>query len=106
MTRLVGNRAYGVNAGIEARFSQGQPWPISIITYDPPTQTGATGTTSSFVIPTQFRGDQLAPSTEAATYLCSTPRPPCPLMSARRSPRTAVRRPTTDTKVAPWRSVM
>ena len=60
LTRLVGNRAYGVNATIEARFSQGVPWPISIITYDPPTQAGATGTTSAFAIPTQFRGDQLA----------------------------------------------
>ena len=60
LTRLVGNRAYGVNATIEARFSQGVPWQISIITYDPPTQAAATGTTSSFAIPTQFRGDQLA----------------------------------------------
>ena len=39
-------------------------------------------------------------------YLCSTPRPLRPLMGARWSPRTAVRRPTTDTKVAPWRSVV
>nr|WP_241773983.1 cellulase family glycosylhydrolase [Micromonospora haikouensis] len=60
LTRLVGSRAYGVNATIEARFSQGVPWQISIITYDPPTQAAATGTTSSFTIPTQFRGDQLA----------------------------------------------
>nr|WP_184847466.1 cellulase family glycosylhydrolase [Allocatelliglobosispora scoriae] len=60
LTRLVGSRAYGVNATIAARFSSGEPWPISIITYDPPTQTAASGTTSSFAIPTQFRGDQLA----------------------------------------------
>ncbi|MBF9128807.1 cellulase family glycosylhydrolase [Plantactinospora sp. S1510] len=60
LTRLVGNRAYGVNATIEARFSQGVPWQVSIVTFDPPTQAGATGTTSSFAIPTQFRGDQLA----------------------------------------------
>ena len=38
---------------------------------------------------------------DRATYFCSTPRPPRPLMGARWSPRTAVRRPTTDTKVAP-----
>ncbi|MET0416204.1 MAG: cellulase family glycosylhydrolase [Actinoplanes sp.] len=60
VTRLVGNRAPGVNATIEARFSQGVPWQISIISYDRPTQAAATGTTSSFAIPTQFRGDQLA----------------------------------------------
>ncbi|MET8255501.1 cellulase family glycosylhydrolase [Micromonospora sp. NPDC005197] len=60
LTRLVGNRAPGVNATIEARFSQGVPWQISIISYDPPTQAAATGTTASFTIPTQFRGDQLA----------------------------------------------
>ncbi|MEU1753030.1 cellulase family glycosylhydrolase [Micromonospora matsumotoense] len=60
LTRLAGNRAAGVNATIEARFSQGVPWQISIISYDPPTQSAASGTTSSFAIPTQFRGDQLA----------------------------------------------
>ncbi|MEV4725018.1 cellulase family glycosylhydrolase [Micromonospora humida] len=60
LTRLAGNRAAGVNATIEARFSQGVPWQISIISYDPPTQSAASGTTASFAIPTQFRGDQLA----------------------------------------------
>jgi endoglucanase len=60
LTRLAGNRAYGVNATIEARFSTGVPWSISIISSDPPTQSAATGTTSSLVIPTRFRGDQLA----------------------------------------------
>ncbi|MFC6084889.1 cellulase family glycosylhydrolase [Sphaerisporangium aureirubrum] len=60
LTRLAGNRAYGVNSTIEARFSQGVPWQISIISSDTPTQTATTGTTSSFAIPTQFRGDQLA----------------------------------------------
>ncbi|MDG4832010.1 cellulase family glycosylhydrolase [Solwaraspora sp. WMMD1047] len=60
VTRLVGNRAYGVNATIEARFSAGVPWQLSILSYDRPTQAAATGPTSSFAIPTQFRGDQLA----------------------------------------------
>ncbi|GAA1514316.1 hypothetical protein GCM10009677_54400 [Sphaerisporangium rubeum] len=32
-----GNRAYGVNATIDARFSQGVPQQISIIFSDPPT---------------------------------------------------------------------
>ncbi|MEV0728205.1 cellulase family glycosylhydrolase [Polymorphospora sp. NPDC050346] len=60
VTRLVGNRAYGVNATIEAHFSHGVPWPISIVSHDPPTHAAATGTTAAFPIPTQFRGDQLA----------------------------------------------
>jgi endoglucanase len=60
VTRLVGNRAYGVNTSIQAHFSQGVPWRISIITYDPPVLSNATGATSSFAVPAQFRGDQLA----------------------------------------------
>nr|WP_225311950.1 cellulase family glycosylhydrolase [Microbispora cellulosiformans] len=74
LTRLAGNRAYGVNATIEARFSQGAPWQISVITSDPPTQAAATGTTSSFSIPTQFRGDQLA--TMEAKYADGSPAGP------------------------------
>ena len=60
VTRLVGNRAYGVNATIQARFSAGVPWRIDIITYDPPVLSSATGQTGSFNLPAQFRGDQLA----------------------------------------------
>ena len=60
LTRLSGGRAYGVNAMVQARFSQGVPWRINIMTYDPPTQQNASGTTSSFAIPTTFRGDVLA----------------------------------------------
>ncbi|GAB2974825.1 cellulase family glycosylhydrolase [Saccharothrix stipae] len=60
LTRLAGSRAYGVNATIEARFSTGVPWSIHVITHDPPIQSAASGTTSSFAIPTRFRGDQLA----------------------------------------------
>jgi aryl-phospho-beta-D-glucosidase BglC (GH1 family) len=74
LTRLAGNRAYGVNATVEARFSQGVPWEINIITYDPPTQAAAAGTTSSFAIPTQFRGDQLA--TMEARYADGSPAGP------------------------------
>nr|WP_246496935.1 cellulase family glycosylhydrolase [Sphaerisporangium rubeum] len=74
LTRLAGNRAYGVNSTIEARFSQGVPWQISIITSDTPTQSAATGTTSSFTIPTQFRGDQLA--TMEAKYADGSPAGP------------------------------
>ncbi|GIG40576.1 cellulase family glycosylhydrolase [Cellulomonas phragmiteti] len=60
LTRLAGDRAYGVNATLEARFSTGVPWRISIITSGTPVLAAATGTTSAFAIPTQFRGDTLA----------------------------------------------
>ncbi|MBO3101187.1 cellulase family glycosylhydrolase [Cellulomonas fengjieae] len=60
LSRLAGNREYGVNSTLEARFSQGVPWQISIITADPPLLGAATGSTSGLTIPTQFRGDQLA----------------------------------------------
>ncbi|MFJ3307221.1 cellulase family glycosylhydrolase [Streptomyces sp. NPDC086549] len=66
LTRLVGNRAYGVNATLQATFSRGVAWPIRVITYDTPAQSGTTATTGSFRIPTQFRGDVLA--TMEATY--------------------------------------
>jgi endoglucanase len=60
LTRLVGNRDYGVNATIQANFSQGLPWKIFIRTNDWPWVRDATGTTDSFAIPTQFNGDVLA----------------------------------------------
>ncbi|MEV2238274.1 cellulase family glycosylhydrolase [Micromonospora sp. NPDC049891] len=60
LTRLVGNRAYGVNASLQARFSAGVPWRIDVITYETPVLSSATGSTAAFAIPTQFRGDQLA----------------------------------------------
>ncbi|MFB6397409.1 cellulase family glycosylhydrolase [Polymorphospora lycopeni] len=66
LTRLSGNRAYGTNAVLSARFSQGVPWRINLVTYDRPVLANATGTTGSFTIPTTFRGDQLA--TMEATY--------------------------------------
>ncbi|MGW3562584.1 cellulase family glycosylhydrolase [Streptomyces sp. NPDC000941] len=60
LSRLAGDRAYGVNATLEARFSRGVPWRIDVITYDPPVLSNATGSTGSYAIPTQFRGDMLA----------------------------------------------
>ncbi|MFJ8364060.1 cellulase family glycosylhydrolase [Streptomyces sp. NPDC093984] len=60
LTRLAGNRAYGVNATIEARFSRGLPWKIYVTTYDRPVLSDATGDASGLTIPTQYRGDQLA----------------------------------------------
>ncbi|MBD0734907.1 cellulase family glycosylhydrolase [Streptomyces sp. CBMA29] len=66
LTRLVGDRSYGDNSTLQARFSQGLPWKIHVTTYDTPQQSGATGNTTSLVVPTQFRGDQLA--TMESTY--------------------------------------
>ena len=66
LTRLAGNRAYGVNATIEARFNRGLPWKIYVTTYDTPVLSNAIGNTSGVTIPAQFRGDQLA--TMEATY--------------------------------------
>ncbi|MFE9018154.1 cellulase family glycosylhydrolase [Streptomyces sp. NPDC007808] len=66
LTRLAGDRAYGINATIEARFSRGLPWKIHVTTYDRPVLSDATGDASGLTIPTQYRGDQLA--TMEATY--------------------------------------
>ncbi|MGW2422830.1 cellulase family glycosylhydrolase [Streptomyces sp. NPDC001709] len=66
LTRLTGNRAYGVNTTLQARFSRGLPWKIDVITYDTPVLSNATGTSGSFALPTQYRGDVLA--TMEATY--------------------------------------
>ncbi|WP_327692728.1 cellulase family glycosylhydrolase [Streptomyces sp. NBC_00459] len=66
LTRLAGNRVYGVNATVEARFNRGLPWKIHVTTYDRPVLSNATGNTNGVTIPTQFRGDLLA--TMEATY--------------------------------------
>lgn len=60
LTKLVGDRAYGVNTTIEARFSRGIPWQINVISNDAPVPADATGTGNSLTVPTQFRGDLLA----------------------------------------------
>ncbi|MEU9917360.1 cellulase family glycosylhydrolase [Streptomyces sp. NPDC051001] len=66
LARLVGNRAYGVNSTLQARFTRGVPWNIDIVTNDVPVLSDATGTTESFTVPTQYRGNDLA--TMHATY--------------------------------------
>ncbi|MEV4364521.1 cellulase family glycosylhydrolase [Nonomuraea sp. NPDC049625] len=60
LTRLAGDRAHGVNATIQARFSQGIPWQINVISYETPVLSGAAGTTESLTVPAQFRGDRVA----------------------------------------------
>ncbi|BEL04047.1 hypothetical protein Q0Z83_022380 [Actinoplanes sichuanensis] len=74
LTRLAGDRAHGVNATVEARFSAGTAWPISIISSDQPTQSATTGTTTSTTVPTQFKGDQL--QTMEAVYADGSPAGP------------------------------
>jgi len=75
MTRLLGNREYGVNATLDARFSRGVPWRIDIITHDTPVVSDATATTTAcdpdpwrdcLAIPADFHGDVL--STMEARY--------------------------------------
>ncbi|GHD29074.1 endoglucanase [Streptomyces violarus] len=60
LTELAGDRAYGVNSTLEARFSRGVPWRIDVITHDVPVLSNASGSTSGLSLPTQFRGDMLA----------------------------------------------
>nr|WP_307839227.1 cellulase family glycosylhydrolase [Streptomyces sp. MBT97] len=60
LTELAGDRAYGVDATIEARFSRGVPWRIDVISYDVPVLSDASGDTAGLTVPTQFRGDRLA----------------------------------------------
>ncbi|MEU8578068.1 cellulase family glycosylhydrolase [Streptomyces asoensis] len=60
LTELAGDRAYGVNATIEARFSRGVPWRIDVISYDVPALSDASGDTAGLTVPTRFHGDRLA----------------------------------------------
>ncbi|WP_405776728.1 cellulase family glycosylhydrolase [Streptomyces sp. NBC_01538] len=61
LTRLAGDREYGVNATLNARFSSGLPWQIDVVTYDRPKPLpAAKGTTEEFYILTDYRGDELA----------------------------------------------
>ncbi|WP_434090903.1 cellulase family glycosylhydrolase [Streptomyces asoensis] len=60
LTELAGDRAYGVDATLEARFSRGVPWRIDVISYDVPILSDASGDTAGLTVPTQFRGDRLA----------------------------------------------
>ncbi|MFD5909820.1 cellulase family glycosylhydrolase [Streptomyces massasporeus] len=70
LTKLAGDRAYGVNSTLQARFSKGLPWQIDVITYDTPVLSDTTGTKDAFAIPTKYRGDDLA--TMEATYADGT----------------------------------
>ncbi|GAA3437585.1 cellulase family glycosylhydrolase [Kutzneria kofuensis] len=69
LTRLAGNRAYGVNSTLQVRYSRGVPWQLHVRSADQPVLADATGTTT-LAIPTQFHGDLLA--TMEATYADGT----------------------------------
>ncbi|MEV0273900.1 cellulase family glycosylhydrolase [Hamadaea sp. NPDC050747] len=60
LARLTGDRAYGVNAVLSARFDRGVPWKFRVITNDLPVLQDATGTTNAFKLPAAFNGDLLA----------------------------------------------
>ncbi|MER7581170.1 cellulase family glycosylhydrolase [Kitasatospora sp. NPDC097691] len=60
LTRLAGDRARGVNANIQVRYSNGVPWQLNIRSYDKPAMSDATGTADTLVIPTRFNGDLMA----------------------------------------------
>lgn len=57
---LISNNTHGQQAVLTAKFSGGADWKWHIIVYDTPQLGSATGTTNSFQIPTQFKGDRLA----------------------------------------------
>ncbi|MET8540625.1 cellulase family glycosylhydrolase [Kitasatospora sp. NPDC004799] len=60
LTRLAGDRAAGVNATLEVRYSDGVPWKLFVRSYDRPTMADATGTTAGLTIPTRFNGALMA----------------------------------------------
>ncbi|GHF67322.1 endoglucanase [Kitasatospora xanthocidica] len=60
LTRLAGDRAAGINATLEVRYSDGVPWKLFVRSYDKPTMADATGTLDGLTIPTRFNGSLMA----------------------------------------------
>ncbi|MGW2815578.1 cellulase family glycosylhydrolase [Streptomyces sp. NPDC001415] len=60
LTRLAGNRAPGLNATLQVRYSGGVPWKLFVRSNDKPALSGATGTLDGLTIPTRFNGDLMA----------------------------------------------
>ncbi|MEE1788662.1 cellulase family glycosylhydrolase [Streptomyces sp. SP17BM10] len=60
LTRLAGDRAAGVDATLEVRYSDGVPWKLFVRSYDKPTMADATGTAAGLTIPTRFNGALMA----------------------------------------------
>ncbi|WP_203825154.1 cellulase family glycosylhydrolase [Actinoplanes palleronii] len=66
LKRLLKDRSYGVKSTLSLRFDRGVPWRLDVLSYDTPTVSDSTGTTTGFTVPTAFNGDRLA--TMTATY--------------------------------------
>ncbi|GAA0672516.1 cellulase family glycosylhydrolase [Kitasatospora atroaurantiaca] len=60
LTRLAGDRAHGLNATLQVRYSDGVPWQLNVRTSEQPGLSDATGTADGITIPTRFNGDLLA----------------------------------------------
>lgn len=60
LERLAGDRTPGPADELVVRFSGGVPWTVRVINHEAPVLGGASGTTSSFAVPTSFTGDLLA----------------------------------------------
>ncbi|AUG81801.1 cellulase [Kitasatospora sp. MMS16-BH015] len=60
LTRLAGDRATGVKATLEVRYSDGVPWKLFVRSYAQAALSDATGTTDGLTLPTRFNGDLVA----------------------------------------------
>ncbi|OWA34062.1 cellulase [Saccharibacillus sp. O16] len=60
LTQLTSSGTLGKRATIVAKFNGGVDWKFNVVLYQTPKLSNASGTTSSFSIPTAFNGDQLA----------------------------------------------
>ncbi|WP_058302096.1 cellulase family glycosylhydrolase [Gorillibacterium timonense] len=60
LSKQIASGKLGENAVILASFNKGADWAFHVIVFQTPKLSNATGTTSSFNIPTAFNGDQLA----------------------------------------------
>ncbi|MFE3525040.1 cellulase family glycosylhydrolase [Streptomyces sp. NPDC059161] len=60
LTRLAGDRALGLNATLQVRYSGGAPWKVFVRSYDKAVLSGATGTADGLTIPTRFNGSLMA----------------------------------------------
>ena len=60
LTRLAGDRALGLNATLQVRYSGGAPWKLFVRSYDKAVLSDATGTADGLTIPTRFNGSLMA----------------------------------------------
>lgn len=60
LQRVAGDGEYGVRAVLSISFNRGVTWEVNVIRYATPVLSSTIGTTSNFLIPTQFNGDRLA----------------------------------------------